>query len=1028
MESESPEYSDAYPDWGIVQPVRKQVTVLFCDVVDYTSRSVALDPEDLSDDIRVFQILCSGVAKQYHGHIANYLGDGILVLFGHPFASEFDSEHAVRAGMEMVVRIKRNNRSAQWRQRVPIRIRVGIATGLVVVGERAGNQRDQDEMVFGEAPNLAARLQSFAEPNSVVTTLRTRRLVGGAFKFRDLGEHHVKGFPQPINIWQILHESTFQNRSTTSLKRVTTKFVSRCQEMRCLQENYARALAGQCRIIHISGDPGIGKSRLLRAFEKTIYKPEMHRLRVTCSPYFRNTPFKPIVDETHRWLQIGAHDDLKTRQENIREAMIAIQLDGKDEHALFNELLGIPATPQQPYLDINSEEKHNRTVDALTSFVIRLSRLRPLLLVVEDLHWADPSTLEVLSGIVSRAGAEKLFAVFISRTGFVAPWPKVSSLVHMKISGLNTHASSRLIASIAGDHNLPTVVKQKIICKSDGVPLFLEETCHHLLEQMRTDEMRTDQIRDSASEEGEGANSFAIPDTLQDSLNARLERLGEAKAFAQLASVFGGNFRYSLISKVAGKNAINADVGMDALLEADVLSILPGQAEDRYQFRHTLFGDAAYHSLLKKTRQRYHLQIAELLEQDSFTNAPPELIAYHYSYTERIDRAVDLWLQAGEQAIAQSAIRESLRHLSAGLRLVNDLPRGEARRTRRLALLLNQGVAMTVHSGYRSEQVTTAYAEALALASGGKNYQQTAIALYGLWRCLVSRMKFSESMQVSMKLKLLSEKFRDRELMMTAYGLQGMTRMVTGRLVAAEGFYNKAMKLYDRHRQPHLGVRFGHAPYITICGFGAVNKLLLNKNAQSLTEIDQLVQSARAIGHPYTVAETLRIAAMYQQIAGDLKQLGALAEETVTLAKIYGFEGLLAAGNIFLGFCRVMRSGKVDAVHETHRMRRNLKRYRDNYGKLFLPYFYGVVAEACLFLQDYAGVMRAVGKGLSTAEQFGETWWRASLLGIKAQAATYGQLASRSEIDEWLRAGMEIAKAQHAELVLERLRAFAVQR
>ena len=869
------------PENGFPQPVRKQVTVLFCDVVDYTSRSVALDPEDLADEIRVFQTLCSGVAERYHGHIANYLGDGILVLFGHPFASEFDPEHAVRAGMEMVERIKRNNASEQWRGCAPMRIRVGIATGLVVVGERAGNRRDRDELIFGEAPNLAARLQNLAAPDSVVTALRTRRLVGGAFKFRDLGEHRVKGFAEPVSAWQILHESTFQNRSTTSLKRVTTRFVSRHEELRRLRENYALALGGDCRIIHLSGEPGIGKSRLLRAFEKTIHKQDLHRLRVTCSPYFRSSAFKPIVDETHRWLQIGDRDDLETRRQNIARAMIAIHLDGKDEHALFNELLGIPPAPGLAYLDVSAEEKHHRTVDALTSFVIRLSRLRPLLLVVEDLHWADPSTLEVLGGVIARGGAEKLFGVFTSRTGFVMPWPNAKWLMEMKLGGLDAGASARLIAAVSGAHALPDGVKQRLIGKSGGVPLFLEETSRHLLDQMRLD-----QVRESPGEDAGPYDLFTIPDTLQDSLNARLDRLGEAKTFAQLAAAFGGDFRYSLISKVAAQNGLSADAGMDVLLEADLLSVVPDKAEDRYEFRHALFQDAAYHSLLKKTRQRYHLQIAELLQQDNpdIGQQHPELIAYHYTHTERTDRAVDLWLRAGEQAIAQSAINESLQHLSQGLQLAANLPAGEARCARELALLLNLGVALTARSGYHGGRVTRTYEQALALAEAGGDDRRAWTALYGLWRCLVSQAAFSKSVRVSVKLKSLSEKSRDPERMMTAYGLQGMTRMVTGKFVSAEYFYDKAVQLYDRsrnqngngdadgHADEYMGVRFGQDPYVTIRGLGAVNKLLLNKVPQSAAEIGKSMEVARATGHPYTVAETLRVAAMYQQIAGDLKR------------------------------------------------------------------------------------------------------------------------------------------------------------
>ena len=1007
---------------GIFQPARKQVTVLFCDVVDYTSRAVSLDPEDLAGEIRAFQALCAGVAEKYHGHIASYLGDGLLVLFGHPVASEFDPEHAVRAGMEMVKGIQSDNASTDWCGREPIRIRVGIATGLVVVGKRAAAGRHKEksdgELIFGEAPNLAARLQGLAEPNSVVVALRTRRLVGGAFEFRDLGTQAVKGFAQPVSAWQILRESTFQNRSTTSLKRVTTRFVGRWAELQRLREDCDLAFGGRRRIVHLSGEPGIGKSRLVRAFEKTLRKRAFHRLRVACSPYFCNSPFKPIVDETHRWLQIGEQDGVEARRRNIHRAMIAIDLDQGHEHALFDELLGIPPAPGRPRLAVSAEEKHHRTVDALAAFVIRLSKLRPLLLVVEDLHWADPSTLEVLGAIVSGSRAETLFAVFTSRTGFTPPWP-TPPCMEMKLGGLDDECSARLIAAVSGARALPEEIKTTLIRKSGGVPLFLEETSRHLLGQMRPDEVR----------DGEGVyRAFAVPDTLQDSLNARLDQLGEAKAFAQLAAAFSGAFRYSAISKVAAQNGIDADAGMDVLRAAGLLAVISDadDAEDRYVFRHILFQEAAHQSLLNKTRQRYHLQIVELLEQEDpgVARRHPELIAHHYSHTARLDRAVDLWRKAGEQAIAQSAVSEALRHLSQGLELVAKLPEGAARDARELALLLNLGVALTARSGYHGEQVTRTYQRALALAeaAGGKHRRddnpQAWTALYGLWRCLVCRAAFSKSVRVAVKLKSLSEKSGDPKRMMTAWGLQGMIRMVVGRFASAEGFYDKAVKLYDRSRDRDMGVRFGQDPYVTIRGLGAVNKLLLNKIPQSLAESDQSVEAAHAIGHPYTVAETLRVAAMHRQIAGDHAQLGALAENTVALAEDYGFEGLLAAGNIFLAFRRAMQSGAGD---EVDLIRDNLQRYEDNYGLLFLPYFHGVRAEACLFLGAYADALSTAEGALAMIDRFGETWWRPHLLGIKAAAAARGGLASEAEIHAWRRTAMQTAKTQQAEFIHERL-------
>ncbi len=1017
-------------------PARKQVTVLFCDVADYTSRSVAQDPEDLADDIGVFQTLCVAIAAQYHGRVVSFLGDGILVLFGHPYASEFDPEHAVRAGLGMVERMARNNASEQWRRRAPLRIRVGIATGLVVVGEH-GVGREQDELIFGQAPNLAARMQDLAAPNTVVAALRTRRLVGSAFKFRDLGEHRVKGFEQPVSAWQVLGARARPNHAATSVKRGVANFVSRAAELQRLRDGHAAAVRGRGRVIHLTGEAGIGKSRLIRVFEKTLRKQDLHRLRITCSPYFCGSSFKPIVDETHRWLQIDAEHPPAARRENIRAAMLAIALDDTDEHALFNELLDIPMPPGQTYLALGAQEKHRRTVRALAAFVIKLSRKRPLLLVVEDLHWADSSTLQVLESIISQAAEEKLFAVLTSRTGFCPPWPPSEALTELSLGGLNAHESERLIASLFEAQPLPAAVAQTLIRKSAGVPLFLEETSRYLLDRLRRDHERPadlepgqihGQIRDT--DEAPLYGRFAVPDTLQDSLNARLDQLGETKDFAQLAAAFGSDFRYSLIRQLAARHGIDADAGMDALLETGLLAVMPDQTEDRYAFRHALFQDAAYHSLLKKTRQRYHAQIAELLRRENpdIEHQRPAQLAYHYSRSERIDRAVDLWLRAGQRAIAQSAIDEALQHLTCGLKLNAELAPVEvhaeaasdkdAHRRRELALQLTIGVALTARAGYHDDRVTEAYQRALTLTEAVGNAQQTWTALYGCWRCLASRAEFSKSLRVAMKLKSLSEKSRDPKLMMAAYGLQGMTRMVTGKLGLAQRFYDQAAAMHDRHRDRHIGMRYGQDPYVTIRGLAAVNQLLRNNAAAARAELERSLAAARAVGHPYTVAETLRVAAMYQQIAGDLRQLRGHAEEAADLAKKHGFDGLLAAANIFLAFCQAARHAPAAG---TGCIERNLKCYENHYGMLFLPYFRGVLAEARLAMGDFGGARRAAEQALAMVDRFGEEWSRPALISIKTHALRAGHLATSTEIARWQETGITAATAQGAELTHLRL-------
>ena len=400
------------------QAARKQVTVLFCDVADYTSRSSSMDPEDLADEIRVFQTLCTKVADKYHGHISNFLGDGILVFFGHPYSNEFDPEHAARAGLEMVEEIEANNSSFEWRNKNPISIRIGIATSLVVVGEKAGKKRDQDELIFGEAPNLASRLQSLAQPNTVVTSLRTRRLVGSAFKFKDLGEQNLKGFSQPVPAWQLIKESTFQGRNNRSLKRVTTGFVSRNQELSLLTHCYEKAISGNPMIVKIDGEAGIGKSRLLRVFEKTLDKQNLNRIRILCSPYYSSTPLRAIVEEFYRWLQMANEECVQSKQQKIHNALDELLLRNDESIALLHELLNVELPKFTPELNISAEEKHHKMIRLLSGIAFKLSRIRPLLLIVEDLHWSDPTTIELLDFVLESRQQHRIFHNFYIQTKF----------------------------------------------------------------------------------------------------------------------------------------------------------------------------------------------------------------------------------------------------------------------------------------------------------------------------------------------------------------------------------------------------------------------------------------------------------------------------------------------------------------------------------------------------------------------------------------------------------------------------------
>ena len=993
---------------NVSEAVRKQVTVLFCDIANYTERAASMDPEDLSEDIREFQDICSRIAESFQGHISNYLGDGIMVLFGHPHASEFSPERAVRAGLEMVKAIKKNNLQPHWNDKAPLSIRIGIATGLVVVGDRAGHKRDQDELIFGNAPNLAARLQDIARPDSVVVALRTRRLVGLAYKFKDLGQFQLKGFNQPVSAWQILYERKQQKRPGNILRRNTSPFLSRKKELLMLERDFKKACFGFSRFVHIVGEPGIGKTRLVRKFEKSITTAETHRMRINCSPYYQNSFLKPVSDECYRWLRISQDDDLATRQASVSWAISIVKLEQLDQHLLFTEFMDIPAPFSLEVPEMSPEEKRKRTIDALATVIMAVSKNRPVLLVAEDLHWADPSTLELLQVLMQRSTEQRILGIFTSRLEFSPPWENIDALTTCRISGLTQAESRKLVESVFQNHYLPENLKQTLVHQSDGVPLFLEESCFSAINHM---------ISNSDSEVL--LRGYNLPETLQDSLNARLDQLDEAKGLAQLASTFGESFSYSVINKIASHNGIDADNGMDTLMDQNILILENDVLEDRIKFRHVLFQEAAYQSLLKKTRQQYHHQIANLLlaEDPTVVDKNPELVAYHFSKTEHTARAIDLWIRAGRTAIAKSAIAESIDHLHQGIGLLDQLGPEENRQGRELKLLLFLGVSLTARAGYYGYEVTRTYERAVELAREVGDDHQEWTALYGLWRCFISQAEYGKGVRLAATLASLCRNLDEPILDLTASGIKAMIRLVDGKLERADQLTDRAVSLYDKVKDKKVGQKFGQDPFVTIQGLGAVAKLLRGRLCDSVIAIKRSINVARQIGHPYTIAETLKLASMYEQISRNTDQLRKYCVEAIEISDQYGFEGILATNRLFLAFADLARDNDPRHIEV---IRENLIQYEQKYGLLFLPYFQGILAEAYLMTEQYEEAFETSESILQDIDQNGENWVRPVTLCIKSSAAIQGGLTTPAEAKQWFIESLDTAVKQDARLMLGR--------
>ena len=987
--------------------VRKQVTVLFCDIANFTERASQMDPEDLAEEIHSYQNICADITASYQGHIWSYLGDGVMVLFGYPEASEFSPERAVRAGLEMVSAIKQNNLAPAWQDKKPLTIRVGIATGLMVVGGAARSYQEK-ESIYGNASTLADRLQSIALPNTVVVSNETRDLVGLAFKFRDLGEQLLKGYQQPIRAWQILSERKLQKRPGNTLIRSTSKFVSRESELKDLVHHFRKASKGITQCVHVHGEPGIGKTRLVRNFIKSIGCEDYGRMRISCSPYYQKSFLKPVSEECFRWLEISDDDPVEKKQKNFYWAMQEAGVSDVINQQMLAEFFDIPIPLTENQIDIAPEERRRIVIDTLVSIIISISRINVLMLVAEDLHWADSSTLELLNVLMKSARRERLMVVLTSRQNMALEWPPAHQFRQIGLCRFNHFESRQLVEGLLQQHSLPPALKRNIVDKSDGVPLYLEEACSSVINFV-----------ENAGEQQLDSYAYPVPETLQDSLNARLDQLQQAKPLAQLASCFGESFDYAMISEVARLNEIEVDRGMDLLLSENILMQEEDMIEPKMKFNHVMFKEAAYQSLLIKSRQHFHQQIADLYltRNRAALDKTPELVAYHLTQAKSYQSAIDLWIKAGQNAIEKAAVAEAIDHLHQGLGLISNTDNGPAQQERELILLLHLGVSLTARGGYFGEAVNQTYQRAATLARQLGDDEREWTALYGLWRCLISQANYSRVLRMSVRLTALCDKLQQPVLDLTATGIKALQRMVDGKFVKADKLNNRSLAFYNDVNPVKFGLRFGQDPIVTIKGLGAVVKLIIGEVELSKRHLQQSLTNARATGHPYTIAETLKVAAMYAHVSGDMVELRRYAEEAIEISARYGFDGILATHQIFLTCAELSESTDESLISV---IEENLQRYSERYGLLFLPYFRSFLASANLQLGNFETAFSIAQSINEDIDRCGEYWVRAVALFLQGESACLGKLVTPAVAAQWYLQALETASTQGAKWIVHR--------
>jgi class 3 adenylate cyclase len=660
------------PPAGAPRPpnaARRQLTVLFCDLVDSTALSSQLDPEDYREVVRAYQEVSAAVVQRFDGYIAQYLGDGLLVYFGYPRAHEDDAQRAVRAGLGIVEALGALNARLESHQAVRLAVRLGIHTGLVVVGEMGSGNR-QEQLALGETPNVAARLQGLAAPDTILVSAATYRLIAGFFVCQDLGAHILKGVTEPVPVYQILMESAAQGRLEVTGSSGLTPLVGHEAEVRLLLERWGQSAAGQGQAVLLSGEAGIGKSRLVEVLRQHVLSAGAQRLMFRCSPYHTSSALYPVIEQVQRVLQWQRDDAPETKLDALEQVLQTYGFPLPEAVPLLAALLSVPLLGRYPPLTLTPQRQRQQTLETLVAWFLAAAERQPVLAVWEDLHWADPSTLELLGLVLDQAPMARMLTLLTCRPEFPPPWATRSYLTQLTLGRLGRPQVEEIITRLTGGKPLPAEVVEQIVTKTDGVPLFVEELVKMLLESGLVQEEAERYVLTGP------LPPLAIPTTLQDSLMARLDRLGPARDLAQLAAVLGREFAYEVLGAVAPLEETALQQALARLVEAEVLYQrgLPPRA--RYVFKHALIQEAAYQSLLKRTRQQYHRQIAQVLEVRFPETAEnqPEILARHYTEAGLYEPALGFWKQAGECALGRSAYQEATVCFEQALEAVKHLP------------------------------------------------------------------------------------------------------------------------------------------------------------------------------------------------------------------------------------------------------------------------------------------------------------------------------------------------------------------
>jgi class 3 adenylate cyclase len=969
---------------------RRQLTVMFCDLVGSTELSSRLDPEDLRQIMQRYQDVVSGCVARYGGHVAKFLGDGVLVYFGWPRAYEDQAERAVRAGLDAIDAIGELEIASGPR----LTARVGIATGLVVVGDLVGTDAREADAVTGATPNLAARLQAVAVPGQVVIGEETYRLAGAVFQTESLGRFELKGFADTVPAWHVTAERAATSRFEATHATHLLRLHGRDSELALLIDRWRLACDGEGQIVLISGEPGIGKSRLLQALSDGVKESAVLQLRYQCSAYHDNTALYPVIQHVAQAARFAAGDDNDTKLAKM-EAVV----HGGERRAGFADLLSLDYADRYSASDLGPQERKERTLRALTDQLLEAVNDAPLLFLFEDAHWIDPTTLELLDAMARKITEAKILMVVTHRPEWQAPFLNQPHTTMLTLNRLGRRQGGDIVREIA-ETGLPDEVIGNIVQRADGVPLFIEELTKAVIER------------------GANLDALDIPSTLQASLLARLDRLGvDAKEVAQIASVIGREFDFGLLRDIAARPDAALTNALDKLAGSELVFRSGEPPDARFTFKHALVQDAAYDSLLRERRRELHECIADALGRRTGTEgeAAPDTMAFHLSRAERHADAIAHWCAAGEQAVKVFALKESTAQFENGLEALEHIAQGPERDRMELRLRRGLGMPLMVTRGVTADDVERNQTRAYELSRALDSKVDTARVGWGLFHICEMAGRWHDARSHADEIMAISESIGDADLIFQARHAQWSYRGLVGDFTNALKYAEMGWETYDRQRHHTQAYEFGwHDPGCCAGNYLGWCNANLGYPDRAIRSIEENEAICATLGH-VSLAFFHSFSAMTNVVMRRFDEVERHARAAIAIGEEHGLRPLAAMSSIFLARARLQSGDATDAAEAASTIERILSRHRaGTQPRVFMPMHLVFLAEAYLALGHQNEGLAAIHDARRFAEMEEELAWWPEILRVEARLTRVAD-GNANQSETLLRDAINLANSLEAQ-------------